>query len=181
MQAAAPCHQGREPPGCRHRRSQCPLRPDGGTSLIAVDTNILIYAHRAEFPHEHSAASATLKDLAEGPSAWAIPVFVIHEFLRVATHPSILNPPTPLVEAIAVIDQLLQSRSARLLGPGQQYWQLLKEVSVEGEARGNLIFDAAIVAICREHGVSQILTEDRDFERFPGIEILRLPRISSSS
>jgi predicted nucleic acid-binding protein len=32
--------------------------------------------------------------------------------------------------------------------------------------QGNLAFDAQLVAVCREHGVVEILTEDRDFARF---------------
>ena len=43
-----------------------------------------------------------------------------------------------------------------------------------GRARGNLVFDAQIVALCREHGISTILTNDRDFRRFetPRVRLL---------
>jgi predicted nucleic acid-binding protein len=56
--------------------------------LIAVDTNILVYAHRAESPH-FARASAWLKRLAEGRSVWAIPWPCLHEFLSVVTNPRI--------------------------------------------------------------------------------------------
>jgi predicted nucleic acid-binding protein len=46
--------------------------------------------------------------------------------------------------------------------------------SVEAEASGNLMFDAQIVALCREAGVTALLTEDRDFDRFPGFRTTRL-------
>lgn len=35
-------------------------------------------------------------------------------------------------------------------------------------------FDAQIVALCREHGVSRLLTVDRDFNRFTGLRTERL-------
>jgi predicted nucleic acid-binding protein len=41
----------------------------------------------------------------------------------------------------------------------------------EADARGNLVFDAQIIALCREHGVSKILSNDRDLERFDGITV----------
>ena len=33
------------------------------------------------------------------------------------------------------------------------------------------LYDAQIVAVCREHGVNEILSEDRDFTRFNGIHL----------
>ncbi|MBI2237766.1 MAG: PIN domain-containing protein [Actinobacteria bacterium] len=163
--------------GCGHRGQGRAVRPDGGPTLIAVDTNILVYAHREEFP-EHGVALSALRDLAEGPAAWALPVFVIGEFLRVVTHPRILDPPSRETDAALAIDGLLESRSLRVLSPGERYWALLRDAVIEAGARGNLVLDAEIVAVCREHGATTILTEDRDFRRFSGISVRRLlPRL----
>ena len=133
-----------------------------------------MYAHRSEFS-QHEAALSSLRDLAEGAAAWALPVFVIGEFLRVVTHPRILHPPTAETEAVDAIDGLLESRSIRVLSPGERYWALLREAVVEAGARGNLLVDAEIVAVCLENGATSILTEDRDFRRFSGISVRRLP------
>jgi len=141
--------------------------------LIAVDTNVLVYAHRSEFP-QHRAALGALRRLSEGPAAWAIPVFVLGEFIRVATHPRVLSPPSTTSDAIAVLDELLSSPSVRILLPQDRYWELLREAIRESAARGNIVFDAQIVALCREHGVVEILTEDRDFRAFRGIAIKSL-------
>ncbi len=70
--------------------------------------------------------------------------------------------------------RLLASPSATVLSPGRGYSQLLAEAIREGNAVGNLAFDAQIVALCREHGVSALLTEDRDFDRFRGLRTERL-------
>jgi uncharacterized protein len=63
--------------------------------LIAVDTNILVYAHREDSPF-HTAAFHRVAELAEGPASWAIPWPCLHEFLAIVTHPRIYAPPTPL-------------------------------------------------------------------------------------
>lgn len=133
--------------------------------MIAVDTNILLYAHRAEFP-KHAAASARLIALAEGRVPWALPIFVLGEFLRVLTHPRVFDAPHTVDEAAVVLERLLGSPTVRVLSPGPQWPELLIEAMREGKARGNLVFDAQIVALCREHGVDALLTEDRDFDKF---------------
>jgi hypothetical protein len=136
--------------------------------VIAVDTNVLVYARRAELPH-HAEALQALRSLATGSAAWALPVFCIGEFIRVVTQPRLFDPPTTPDAALAAIDGLLASPSARLLSPGPRYWTLLGDLVRAGAATGNLVFDAQIAAVCLEHGASTILTEDRNFARFPGI------------
>ena len=141
--------------------------------MIAVDTNVLVHARREE-SSKHASALAALRALAEGPSAWALPVFVVGEYLSVVTHRAILQPPDDEREATAAIDVLLASPGARLLMPGEGYWKILRRLLTEHGVRGNLVYDAAIAAVCLEWGVAEILTEDRGFERFPGMHVRRL-------
>lgn len=141
--------------------------------MIAVDTNILIYAHRAELA-KHEAAARRLVALAEGAAAWALPVFCIGEFLRVVTHPRLFDPPFTAAEACLALERVLESPSLHLLAPGPSYPGLLLQAVRESDAVGNLAFDAQIVALCRESGASALLTEDRDFARFPGFPTRRL-------
>jgi toxin-antitoxin system PIN domain toxin len=141
--------------------------------LIAVDTNLLIYAHRDEFS-EHAAARKLLTDLREGPDLWALPVFCLAEFLRVVTHPKILKPPSGLTQAASALEALLDSPSVRVLTPGERFPALLLQAVAESAATGNLVFDAQVVAVCREQGVDTICTNDRDFARFPRIKVRRL-------
>jgi toxin-antitoxin system PIN domain toxin len=141
--------------------------------LIAVDTNILVYAHREELP-PHAAARARLTALAEGDAPWAIPVFCLGEFLRVVTHPRLFDPPHTIDEACRALDRLLESPSLRILNPGERFWAMLTQAVREADATGNLVFDAQLAAVCRESGVSALLTEDRDFDRFAGLRTERL-------
>lgn len=133
--------------------------------MIAVDTNVLVYAHRQELT-AHSSAQRRLTELAQGAARWGLPVFCLAEFLRVVTHRRLFDPPTAIEKACAALDAVLASPSVELLLPGQRYWRLLCEAMVEGDAGGNLAFDAQIVALCREKGVRTLLTADRDFDRF---------------
>lgn len=133
--------------------------------MIAVDTNVLIYANRGE-SGLHRAALKALRLLAEGDEAWAIPVFCIGEFLRVVSHDRLFDPPTPVAQALDSLDSLLASPSVRLLTPGDHYLRLLRDLIDESGVRGNLVFDAQIAAVCLEHGATMLLTEDRDFARF---------------
>ena len=137
--------------------------------MIAVDTNVLVYADRRDSPL-HAAAVRALRSLAEGAAAWALPVFCVGEYLRVVSHRRVFENPTPVAEALESMDSLLESPSVRLLSPGPAFISILREsIDVSG-ASGNLVFDALIVAVCLEHGALTLLTEDRDFARFPAIE-----------
>ena len=142
--------------------------------MIAVDTNVLVHAHRRRSP-KYEAASRRIIALAEGTANWAIPVFCLAEFLRVVTHRRVLDPLSP-VGACEALQRLLASPSVELLLPGPRFAELLAEAVREADAVGNLVFDAQIVALCREAGVRTLLTEDRDFNRFPGFATERLPR-----
>lgn len=141
--------------------------------MIAVDTNILIYADREESP-QHEAALQAVRRLAEGHEAWAIPIFCVGEFLRVVSHDRVFDPPTPVSDALTAMESLLASPSARLLVPGDRYLPLLRSLIEKSGVSGNLVFDAQIAAVCLEHGATTLLTEDRDFARFPGIAVLPL-------
>lgn len=124
----------------------------------------------------HRAATRALQRLSEGAAAWAIPVFCVGEFLRVVAHPRVFDPPTPALDAMASLEALLASPSVRLLTPGPAFVELLREALDGSGASGNMIFDAQIAAVCLEHGARTLLTEDRDFARFAGIEVRSLAR-----
>lgn len=141
--------------------------------MIAIDTNILIYSHRAETDlHENALNRITL--LAEGSEPWAIPVFCITEFLRVVTHARVFNPPSKPQVAIRFIEELLASPTCRIVSPGSEFFEHLTTLMLESDVRGNLAFNTQIAAVCREQGISDILTNDRDFERFSNLNVLFL-------
>jgi len=138
--------------------------------MIAVDSNLLIYAHREDSPW-HNAAYARIAELAEGPAAWAIPWPCIHEFLSMVTHPRIYAPPTPLEKAIDQVEAWLESPNLVLLSESGDYWPQLRSILKTGRVSGQQVHDARVAALCQQHGVSELWTIDRDFSRFPGLTV----------
>ena len=138
--------------------------------MIAVDSNILVYAHRGE-TELHRAAAAELVALAEGAEPWGLPVFCIAEFLRVVTHRRVFNPPSTVSQAVDFVEDLVASPVCRVVRPGPGFLRLLAVTARRADARGNLMFDAQIAALCREHGIATVLTNDRDFLRFEHLQV----------
>lgn len=134
--------------------------------MIAVDTNILVYAHRRD-SEWHLPAVELVRGLAQGPNQWAVPWPSIHEFFSIVTHPRIYAPPSTITEAIAQVDAWMNSGSIVLLGESGQHWPELKKLLIEGQVQGPLVHDARVAALCLAHGVKELLTADRDFSRFP--------------
>ncbi len=139
--------------------------------MIAIDTNILVYAHRAD-SQWHERAARCVRERAEGVSAWAVPWACLHEFFAVATHPRIYSPATPARVAIAQVDAWLQSPSLVLLAERENHWDTLKELVTAGQIQGPKVHDARIAALCLAHGVSELWSADRDFGRFPQLTVV---------
>jgi len=141
--------------------------------VIAVDSNILVYSRRREFP-KHQPALYALRELAEGDVPWALPLFCIGEFLRVVTHPRLFDPPTEPSAALRFVDALLESPTVRLLLPGRDFHRIFGRLIEQASVSGNGVFDTQIAALCIESGVGEILSEDRDFLRFQAIRLRTL-------
>jgi toxin-antitoxin system PIN domain toxin len=137
--------------------------------MIAVDTNLLIYAHRADCEW-HEKAVAVLAELAEGSALWAIPWPCVHEFLAIVTHPRIYIPPTPLEQALEALKVWMDAPGCRLIGEGPGYFEILRRLAAEHHVGGPMIQDARVAAICLHNGVSELWTLDRDFSRFAALK-----------
>ena len=134
--------------------------------MIAVDTNVLVYAHR-EDSHWHAAADAVVASLAEGDSLWAIPWPCLNEFVAIVTHPRVYSPPTPLSGALVQVQCWLESPTLTLLSEGEGFARVWMDVLRKAAVSGGAIHDARIAALCIHHGVKKLLSADRDFSRFP--------------
>jgi len=139
--------------------------------VIAVDTNILVYAHREDSPF-HAMAAQRVAGLAEGSEPWAIPWPCLHEFLAIVTHPRIYDPPTPPAAALDQVDAWLEAPSLVLLAEADQYWTELRSLVTAGRITGARVHDARVAALCQQHGVRQFWSADRDFSRFPNLPVL---------
>lgn len=85
------------------------------------------------------------------------------------THPRVFDPPSPLEEALAFVNQVRNAPSAVPVRPGARLWSLFEDLCRGCAARGNLIPDAYFAALAIESG-SRWYTTDRDYARFPGLD-----------
>jgi toxin-antitoxin system PIN domain toxin len=139
--------------------------------VVVVDTNVLIYAANVRSPF-HKACQEWLDDRRGRPDAWYCTWPIVYEFLRITTHPNVLNPVWPISEAWDFIIKVLDSPGCGLLVPTERHTKVASQVF--GELRhltGNLMHDAHTAILMREHGVRQICTRDSDFYRFPFLEV----------
>ena len=135
--------------------------------MIAVDTNILVYAHRRSSPH-WPRALALLQDLAEGAEQWAIPWPCCYEFLGIATNRRAWGDTvSTTTQAWRQLEAWIASPSCRQIGETAGFMDTLSEIVIGLNIRGSKIHDAKIAAICLAHGVDVLLTHDRDFAMFP--------------
>lgn len=138
--------------------------------MIAVDTNLLVYAHRADASF-HDSARELIESLAIGNAQWAIPWPCVHEFIAVVTHPRIFKTPTPLDLAFTEIGELVALPNLSLLAETDDYFDRLHAIGISAKIQGGIVHDARIAALCLCHGVSELWSADRDFSRFPSLTV----------
>ena len=139
--------------------------------MIAVDTNILVYAHREDSPW-HEAAKARVVELAEGPSSWAIPWPCLHEFLAIITHPRIFKTPTPATVAVDGGRRAAGSPAPRPpLRDGRVLGRAAEARGEAGSSRARSSTTPGSRPCAAFHGVSELWSADRDFSRFPELAV----------
>ena len=138
--------------------------------MIALDTNLIVYAHRPDTPF-HGAAVRVLKHLAESPYTWAIPWPCVHEFVSVVTGPAFGASATPLAVALEAIRQIVVHPRCITLAETEGHLELLAALCQRANLRGGAIHDARIAALCISHRVDELWSCDRDFHRFPDVRV----------
>ena len=123
---------------------------------FTLDANVLLYASDESSP-VHAAALAAVQQLADGPEIAYLFWPTVMAYLRISTHPA--------------IEQLLARSHVRTTGEGETFWRSFQAVSDDAMPAGNLVPDAHLVTLMLEHDVRTLWTRDRDFRRFPRIEV----------
>lgn len=137
--------------------------------MIAIDTNLLVYAYRddSEF---HQAAKESIRPVIEGAALWALPWPCVHEFIGVVTHNRVFKPASPLPNVFMFLESLFDSPRLHLLSESPGYFEKLRELALAARLSGPRIHDARIAALCLHHGVGELWTADRDFSMFPKLK-----------
>ena len=136
--------------------------------MILFDVNVLVYAHREDAP-ENKSHEEFLLQVIGGDEPFAVPDLVLSGFLRIVTHPRVFSPPTPIERALKFVDDLRGVYNFLSVNPGRRHWEIFTSLCRKAGARGNLIPDAYLAAVCIESGC-ELVTTDRGFSRFPGLK-----------
>ena len=138
--------------------------------MIAIDTNILVHAHRRDSTW-HAPAYKAVGGLVGGRDPWTIPWPCIHEFIAIVTHPGIFKPPSTLDEALDQVDSWIESPTLVTLSEADGYWDVLSGTLRTSRVDGPRVHDARVASICLQHGITELWTADRDFGRFPRLKV----------
>ncbi len=137
--------------------------------MIALDTNILVYAHRSGVA-EHRAAKRAIEEASESADGWGIPLPFVAEFWAVVTHPTAAGRPSRPGEAERFLNNLVAA-GAKILYPRNSAMRRLCELAIQLDVRGARIFDLQIGLTCKEAGATAIWTHDRNFLAVPGLVV----------
>ena len=135
-----------------------------------IDANVLLYASDESSP-VHARARAFVQRLADDPEIAYLFWPTVMAYLRIATHAAVFARPMTAAEAIGNVEQLLARPHVRTTGEQERFWGRYREVSDHAVPAGNLVPDAHLVTLMLENDVRTIWTRDRDYRRFPRIEV----------
>jgi uncharacterized protein len=135
-----------------------------------LDANILLYASDEDSPF-HARSVEVLATAARGPEIVYLFWPAIMAYLRISTHPGVFRRPLLLPEAADNVEGLIGLPHVKAPGEQERFWRRFEEVANDAAPKGNLVADAHLVSLMLESGVRRILTHDRDYRRFHGIEV----------
>lgn len=138
--------------------------------MLLLDVNVVIAAHRVDHA-QHAIARPWFDAVVTAPDRFSVPTVVWASFIRLVTNRRVLRCPTPRDDAFDFADAVCAQPNHVLLAPGPQHLELLRRVSHEADAAGDLVPDAVLAALALEHGCV-VASFDRDFARFPSIDHL---------
>jgi hypothetical protein len=136
--------------------------------VIAIDTNLLVYAQRRHTP-EHRSARKAIEHASGDPRGWGIPLPCIAEFWCVVTHPASSGGPSPAKEARGFLQALAGSGGATIWTPAAGFWERLTQLASDLKIVGARVFDLQIALVALENGATELWSHDRAFAGLPGL------------
>jgi hypothetical protein len=138
--------------------------------VIALDTNLLIYAHRSRVP-EHRAAQAAIEEACNSSTGCGIAWPCITEFYSIVTHPASDGRASTAAEAAAFIRTLQKSGGVEIFTSGPTVCARLLQTAIDLRIAGARIFDLQIALISLDGGATELWTHDAKFVRVPGLRV----------
>lgn len=135
--------------------------------MILPDLNLLLYAVDSSSP-DHEPARDWLEELLQGQETVALAWSVMLGFVRLTTRTVVFATPLAPDDALDVVDGWLARPQVTVVHPGPRHAALLRELLAPLGSAGNLVQDAHLAALAREHGAT-LHSRDADFGRFEGL------------
>jgi predicted nucleic acid-binding protein len=139
--------------------------------MIAIDTNLLVFAHRSQVP-EHRAAKGAIEKASMDSEGWGFTLTNLLEFWSIVTHPSAPPRPSTPAEASGFLQALIKDADAQIWLPREGFGQRLLQLGAKLRISGPRIFDLTIALTAFEAGAHEIWTHDRGFRTIPGMRIV---------
>ena len=140
--------------------------------MFVVDTNVLVRAADQDSPY-HEPCRALVEQWRQQTTSWYLTWGILYEFIRVVTHPRVLESPWDPESAIGFVTALLEAPGTRVLQESDRHVEVARDVFHEiAGIGGNLVFDVHTAILMREHGLRTIYTSDADFNRFPFLDVV---------
>jgi toxin-antitoxin system PIN domain toxin len=137
---------------------------------FSLDVNVLLYASDASSP-VHGAARRFLERAAAGGDLLCLGWPTVMSYLRMATHPRIFASPLSPAEALDNVEALAGLSHVRLLAEESGFLDVYRAVTGAFPVRGNLVPDAHLAALLKQHGVRTLFTRDADFRKFGFLDL----------
>jgi predicted nucleic acid-binding protein len=137
--------------------------------MIAIDTNLLVYAHRSATP-EHEATCAAIEAALNSPGGCGIALPSIAEFFSIVTHPTASGSPSPAKAAVEFLTSLREA-GVEELSAGPAFGPRLVQLAADLRITGARVFDLQIGLSALDCGATQLWTHDRGFVKIPGLVI----------
>lgn len=136
--------------------------------MIVPDVNLLVYAYNADAPLHQRAKDWWEDALSRTERPVGLDWVVMLGFVRLMTHPAVLENPLRPEQATAPLAEWLAQPHVEVLQPGPRHLQIFESLLVGTGVAGNLSTDAHLAALAIEHK-AELHSNDRDFGRFPGL------------
>jgi len=139
--------------------------------VIALDTNLLVYAHRSRTP-EHLKARKAIQAAHASRDGCGIPLPCLAEFWAVVTHPESRGRASTPEEAHAFLRALTEDAGMAVWVPEAGFERRLLQVAHDLRVSGARVFDLQIAVLAVENGATEIWTHDAGFVTLPGLRKL---------
>lgn len=110
-------------------------------------------------------------EAATGGEVFCLAWVTLMSYLRLATQTSIFGKPLTHDQAARNVEALTSAAHCRVIGEQDGFWDVYREVTGAVPTRGNLVPDAHLASVLRQHGVKTIYTDDKDFRKFDFLQV----------